>query len=130
MPFSIPNIQLQTEDDEDGEDDDIVRGPQFVQVGIPSRKRLREAFVEQPKPRYKCFGCIYKEGDKTGELPKRRLDALMKKLTSCIGQTDEICLFKEAADDYAKIRRDVNSRLRPGQKKLPSWNAASIAEHM
>jgi len=114
----------------DSDSDDIVAGPQFVQVGIPSRKRLREAFPDPPQKRSKCFGCIYEDGAKTGELPKRRIDGLMAKLVNCIGQMDEEALFKEVAADYEHIRNEVNARLQPGQRRLPRWKASTIADHM
>jgi len=125
-PIPQPVMPLDSED----EDDDIVQGPQFRQVGIPSRKRERDSFRDPPQPRHKCFGCIYKDGEQAAELPKRRLDRLMKKLTNCIGQMDEIALFREVAQEYDTIRSEVNARLRPGQRKLPKWKPATIAEHM
>jgi hypothetical protein len=115
--------------DSESDDEDIFRGPQYSQVGLPTREAETNAFKDPPQSRSKCFGCIYFGENKSGQLPKRKIDRMMKKLIESIGQMDPIALYKETALEYESIRREVNNRLQPGERRLPEWKEATIAEH-
>jgi hypothetical protein len=98
---------VSNENSNDGDDEpDIFRGPQYEQVGLPSRQQEVQAFMAQsPQERWECFGCRYRNEDKTGELPRRRIDRLMKKITKSLGQMDDVALAFEIEKDLRILKQ-------------------------
>ena len=106
----------------------LLKKPVFRTDGMPSKKR--ELIELGPSTPTSCFGCCYIGEQESGAVPIESLQKLLNVIKKTISKTDPIELAQYVAEKYKEIQNDVNDSLRPGQKALPDWSAATILEHL
>lgn len=134
-PFLDPddgeNIPIDDDDPNlDNETDvEAVNEDYYEPCGLESREQER-AELGLPDSRSTCFGCVYVgEREKTA-IPYTEIMDLIEMARGAMGCTDPITLAKEMADRYARMRREINNSMLPGERPLPEWTAATILDHI
>ena len=108
------------------EDEDVAK---YEPLKLPSRSNEREELQDAQK-RSECFGCVYVGERSQASIPYEDILNIINIARQSMARTDLATMAIHMARRYAKLRRDINRNLLPGEDPLPEWKASTILEHI
>lgn len=108
------------------EEEDVAN---YEPLALPSRTHeLTE--LQKPQKRSECFGCVYVGERNSASIPYEDVMNIINIARQSMARTDLATMAIHMAKRYAKLRRDINRNLMPGEDPLPEWKASTILEHI
>jgi hypothetical protein len=104
------------------EEEDVAK---YEPLKLPSRSNEREELQDAQK-RSECFGCVYVGERSQASIPYEDILNIINIARQSMARTDLATMAIHMAKRYAKLRRDINRNLLPGEDPLPEWKASTI----